>query len=308
VTIVRPAMAASAALFALATLGGCATAHLRTANLAANSNVQALTAANTVYDTTLQTRLDWSSSQFWMRPGGLRVQSAALRAANAQDREYRETISALKGHADVLSRYFSMLADYTAPGTSSATTHTDAQLTAATTAANRIIALNEGLKDKKLDGTPIGNVVQAGLRMVLESVADEALRGHLGQHGQTIAEGMAIQGGAIRVVATQLSTYRSQNCDGALSRYEENASAPARARAADAPPYSPEDGQQFNNRRRPFIMCNREAADAVAAAEALEKAHQAYVDLIEGRLSPDAAALVLADAARAADLARALLN
>lgn len=294
-----------AVVFAVAALGGCAT-RLSVANQAASSNLQALTAANPVYESALQARIDASSTGFWGRPGEFRPSEAALRQRSQVDLEYRTSILALKDHAGALARYFTLLSEYTAPGANSATTHTDAQLAAANGVVTGLVQSNAAIKNLQIGGQSIAQIAPALLRFALDGIADARLRTHLDSAGLTVAEGLTIQQSALTLVAQQLTENRAAICEGARGTFERAAGATRRPQGAA--PFAPTDGQQFNDRRRAILMCNSEAGDAASVAAALGRSRQAYIDLLAGRLSPEQAALAMAETARALELARTLLN
>lgn len=267
---VRKLAAVAAALISACVLSGCATAHLHAVNRAATLNTQALAGVGPIYDSAAAARIDSTTLGYTDRRTTV-IPADELRDDNARDLAYRAKLLALRRHADMLREYFTELAAYTAPGTSSATTLTDAQLANAGGIASVLKTIEPDLTDAAANA-----LVQIGVNVV----ADQALNAHLTDHGQEIADGLLIQIGALKVVRRNLAYDREQSCQRARHLFEVARSHPPQtAMTAD-------QQTAFATRRRELLTCNNDAADADAAIAALTGSRLAFINLLETEQPP----------------------
>lgn len=275
----------AAALLAMG-LGGCASAHLRTANGAANLAIAGLANTTAAYDAALTTQVEQSSLVYWAGPSPAPITRREFAVENADSVRYRTALATLRRHATLTNDYFTSLQEYTAPGANSATKHTDAQLAQSTGIASAIKALNP----------EFGAISNTVITLALNSIADARLRRHLEENGQSVATALLIQQGAMEALAVETALNRRQICAAQLAAFERTAAAESAQRRGRM---TAAQVQALNEGRRTATACVREGTEAEAAARALADARRAYIALLEGRLDPNTAALVIDDVTRA---------
>jgi hypothetical protein len=247
-------------------VSGCATGEMRAINRVASANTAALKSADAAYEAALSARADLGARGPFLSRELVPVITSDLAQGDRDFVRYATNVATLRRHAALLSTYFSVITEYTAPGEKSATKLTDAQLSGA---AGLIGALNDAVP-------ALADVSSGTTTVVLNEMSAGSLRDHLQEYGPTIADALLVQQEAMEAAGAETANARDRSCDNGLQLFQNANSAADPGRAVALA-----DTAGFIEKHRAALTCTRGSAEAQRAAAELAAARASFLTIIE---------------------------